>query len=267
MEDLLEDCLAKLNRAEVIIQSLEKDIFNYLNQKPQLFKVIGKHENNGLDYNLIAYGPSTVPRDFSLLTGEIVHHLRSSLDYLIHALVIKNGNQPNINHQFPICTTFSAYESLKKRGRIKGISDSAESLIKSVQPFTSPTPNDTVLYVIGRFNNLDKHQKLVVTTVGGGINENITIGSNVNIEKSLGKNLKLPNIVGFYEPDIAKLSEKGRVVFTIKLAEPAPQLEAVVDFTPKIVFENWINVPIVTVLTGLLAGTKHTVHLFDMEFI
>ena len=39
---------------------------------------------------------------WSILIGEIVHHLRSALDYLVYRLVSENGGEPTTQNKFPI---------------------------------------------------------------------------------------------------------------------------------------------------------------------
>ena len=270
MDTLLRGCWAKIQRAEQSIGSLDNEIKAYFNNNQASYKIEGKHINDGTQYAFIATGNPNPPLHFSVLAGEIIHHLRSSLDHLIHALILKNGGTPSNKNQFPICTTVEAFEDQCKRGRISGASESAEVLVRSVQPYTSHTPNDTVLYAINDYNNQDKHRLLVVTTTIGQIGKNITIGADAEIAKRQDRLGKTPNIVGFGDPSPKQICKDGTIIFTINLAEAAPELTAEAEFVPELAFEQCgqvTNAPVTKVLSGLLAGTRHTLELFTKEFI
>ena len=151
---------------------------------------------------------------------------------------------------------------------MKGVSNSAINLIKSVQPYTSGTPTDTVLAVVTEYDNFDKHRVLVVVTTAARIGQNIVIGENSEIARREPAP-KSPIIVGFSAPTPRKVTKNGEKVFSILLGEPAPQLEAKADFVIQIAFEKCglIDVaPVIQALAGLIAGTKHTVELFAGEF-
>ena len=145
----LNGCRAKLERAQETLDALEREASKYLSQSPPLFRLEKLHRNGGLEYEFVAYGDPNPSSWFSVVTGEIIHHMRSSLDHLIHALVVRSGEKPTYQHQFPICLTEKAFKQACERGQIKWIGATAKKLIQSVQPFTSPTPADTILFVVG----------------------------------------------------------------------------------------------------------------------
>jgi hypothetical protein len=160
--DLLASCRAKIERAEESIQNLNREITAFLVANPKPYRMVREFRNDGRQYAFIAFGNPVVPARFAVIAGEIVHHLRSSLDHLLCALVVNNGGSPTRQHQFPIYTSPKAFDEACSRGLIRGVADSAEKLIRSVQPYTSETPDDTVLHVIQQFDNFDKHQRLLV---------------------------------------------------------------------------------------------------------
>ncbi len=55
------------------------------------------------------------------MTGEIVYHLRTTLDHFICHLVSKNGGTPTHRHQFPICDAIEKYKAAVKQGYVEGI--------------------------------------------------------------------------------------------------------------------------------------------------
>lgn len=265
----LDSARAKLHRADESIRSLDAEIEAFLHRGVPEFKVVGQHKDDGLVYAFIASGDPDLPLRFAVLAGEIVHHMRSSLDHVVHALIVRNGQVPSRNNQFPICDTEIKFTNACTSGLIRGVSQSAATLIESVQPFTSTTPEDTVLSVINQYDILDKHKLLVLLTSVVALGESVTIEVDEEIAASTSRRGKTPNIVGLGDPVLRKLSKQGVEVFTIHLAEPAPELRANAEIVPQIVFEECGKVklaPVVRTLSGLLAGTRHTVESFTNEF-
>lgn len=265
----LDGCRAKILRAEESIRSLDEELTVFLSRDVPEIKVVGQHQRDGLEYAFIAFGDSEVPLRFSVLAGEIVHHMRSSLDHLVYALIVRNGGTPSRNNQFPICATANKFEDARNSGLISGVSQSAIKLIEAVQPYTSPTPDDTVLSVVNQYDILDKHKLLVVVTAAVALGDTITIGVDAKIAATPSRQGKVPNIVGFGDPVLRKLTKGGVEVFTIRLSESAPELVANANVVPQIAFDECGRVklaPVIQTLAGLLAGTRHTIESFAGEF-
>ena len=97
----------------------------------------------------------------------------------------------------------------------------------------------------------------------------MTIGTNSTIAETAERKGKLPNIVGFGELGPKKRSSEGAIVFSIKLAEPAPELTADAPLVPQLALGQCGRVkfaPLIPTLQNILAGTRHTVELFAGEF-
>ena len=86
----LAGCWAKVKRAKECIKNLNVEITAFLGSEPKPYRVVGKQDEQTGEYAFIASCPSLPPR-FAVLIGEIIHHLRSSLDHLLCALVTQNG--------------------------------------------------------------------------------------------------------------------------------------------------------------------------------
>ena len=264
-----DGCRAKLERAKETLDALEFEAAKFLSQDPPVVRLERKHINDGLEYAFIAYGDPNPPLRISVIAGEIIHHMRSSLDHLIHALVTLNGGSPTFQHQFPICSTAKAFKQACERGQIKGVGANARRLIQSVQPFTTPTPDDTILFVVSQYDNADKHRLLVVVTAVADLGRTVTIGTNGTIAETEERRGKHPNIIGFGETGPKKVSREGSIVFSIKLAEPAPELTADALLVPQLALDQCGRVkfsPLIPTLRNILAGTQHTVELFAGEF-
>jgi hypothetical protein len=154
----------KLKRADETIQNLNSEIIAFQKERPKggLSKDKQKASAQLVEFN----SKREVPLRFGVITGEIVHHLRSSLDHIAWAL---SSDEYRLAHPryigFPVAMT----EPLKKDeiasyGRqIKGIaSPNAVRLIQELQPYTAPNPTDDPLAILHEFNREDKHHTLVL---------------------------------------------------------------------------------------------------------
>ena len=97
----------------------------------------------------------------------------------------------------------------------------------------------------------------------------MTIGSDEAIAETAERKGKVPNIIGFGDHGPKKLSKDGVTVFSIRLAEPAPELTAAASIVPQLALEQCGRVTcaaLIPTLRHLLEGTRHTVELFISEF-
>jgi len=272
MKHPLDGCWAKIERAEENIQNLNREVNAFLSQDPKPYKIVGQHQNNGREYVFVAFGEVDVPLRISVLAGEIIHHLRSSLDHLIHALIVKNGGTPTNNNKFPICTTTEIFEEACNSGLIKGVSRSAKKLIRSVQPYTSRTPDNTILYVINQYDIFDKHKLLIIVATLGRIGERITLSDDEIVLRNLheaGQASRGFSITGFSDPAPRKVTKDGVPIFSVYFAEPTFQVKADADFVFQIAFEisGWPPyVPVSEGLAQMLTATRMTIEMFSGEF-
>ena len=110
-----------------------------------------------------------VPYEFSILAGEAVHHLRSSLDYLIFELVRANKSEPSRKNMWPIGGLVK--EGIPK-AKVAGVSPTALKLIESFQPYRLGTRyKEHPLWRLNKLDNWDKHRFLIRTFLAqpGGI--------------------------------------------------------------------------------------------------
>ncbi len=267
MPHLLDGCWAKLERAEESIKVIDREATAFFSTDPPPFRVAREHRDR--DYVFLASGDPEVPLRFPVLAGEIVHHLRSSLDHLVHALVIKGGHTPTRRHQFPICSTEKNFLDACKKDTLKHISPSARKLIAAVQPYTQPAPSNTVLSVINEYDNIDKHRLVLVVTTVAKIGQEIRVGVDDRVDASEDRKGKDPAITNLGDPSPKKISKQGTVVFSIRLEEPFPEFYADVNIVPQLTFEECGNIqlmPATPLLSALLAGTRNTIKSFLSEF-
>jgi len=108
---------------------------------------------------------SSIPREVSVVIGDVVHNLRSALDHLAWQLVEAGGGVPDVNTAFPISKGAKEYQSSVKRGATKGMSPAVQKLIAQSQRHVS---GDDTLWHIHELDRLDKHRLLIAVAVALG---------------------------------------------------------------------------------------------------
>lgn len=172
MTDPFKGIRLKLERAEAHLNNLRKRAEAFTDTEPYAVRI----ERDGELFHFFAVdqGVGPVPTDIPLIAGEVAYQLRSSLDHLIHQLVIANGNatvlENSRRHQFPIFKTLDGYKA-RAGQMIEGVSDEARRRIESCQPYESPlnTAEDDPLWILSDLNNTDKHKLLPVAVVAIGV--------------------------------------------------------------------------------------------------
>jgi hypothetical protein len=266
----LDGCRAKLNRAIELTTELEDKLRQFLSANPKPYNVKGEHRNEDREFHLVVSGPQP-PLIFSVLAGEIIHHLRSALDHAIWAIATckmssPSESSPSERLQFPICDSKMGFEKSISNGVIKGVGDEAAKIVESVQPFKQPIPRDTVLSALNKASNTDKHRLLLVVGAVAQLGNKITVGDATDRKDGFPKETA---IVGISPPKRVKIASEGTSAFAINFSDPAPQVSARADFDVSIAFYELgeaRNVELIKGLRGLHAGTAHTVELFAKLF-
>ena len=109
----LDGCRAKLARAHETIQTLKQEIAIFEQPSAPPFRVA--RENVGNEFVFRVYGNPELPLRFSVLAGEVIHHLRSSLDYVVHALVL--ANKQDLPNSMNVTEVVERYELNSITGR------------------------------------------------------------------------------------------------------------------------------------------------------
>jgi hypothetical protein len=122
-------------------------------------------------------GRARIPNDFpivdvAVITGGVIHQLRSCLEHLAWGLVVTNGQPPKEGATgFPVFTEdwHTKKESRYKWKRLtRGIAPPAVNLIDRMQPYHEEQPEDHVLWALNEMWNRDKHRALDVAVVATG---------------------------------------------------------------------------------------------------
>ncbi len=157
--DAVQTLEAKLERAEQHIDEVDAAVEAFLKSNPYEVRVDEQPELSKRIYRLVRV--DDVPVAVSVLAGEVLYQLRSTLDHTIWRLVLAAGNTPTSATSFPIADNATKYKSLIDSGKVDGIPDAAKKRIDAIKPYGGGNED---LWLLGKLNNIDKHRLLL--TVG-----------------------------------------------------------------------------------------------------
>ena len=212
--------------------------------------------------------PQTIPLRFSVLAGEIIHHLRSSLDHVAWALVLARHKTPSFKVQFPICLTEKEFIAATKRGIMKGISARAQAVIQSIQPYRDVNfgrnPADNFLNILHELDIADKHTLLVVAISAAVLPNQLHFWPGTMADTQLSEfNPKR------WANQRLRAEPGGTVILKMKFSKMHPELRVDADIRYEVALEKFGTreiEPLVPSLMSLHKITVETVHLFDGEF-
>ncbi len=156
---------AKILRAQHLIAELDRELSESVHvTKP--YSIASSFDSDS-GWLMLSLNPEPVDPSLAVVVGEVIHDLRSALDYVVTALVEASGGTLTTRHQFPIFGERSQFGREvgtfnDPRGPLLGITLGFEE-IESSQPFQLPPEVDTVpaLLLLQRLSNSDKHRSVV----------------------------------------------------------------------------------------------------------
>lgn len=102
-----------------------------------------------------------VPTSLSACVGDAINNLRTALDYLIYQLLDLNHIDVGPHHYFPIGRDADHFAS-SYAGKVQGIGQTAEELIKGLKPYKGGTDG---FWQLDELCKRDKHRLLVTVMV------------------------------------------------------------------------------------------------------
>lgn len=163
MPNRFEGVALKLSWAEKHLKNLDFEVSTFLQGNPCV-AVRVNDLRSGEDVwtaKLLAFPPQW----WSPMIGDIVHSLRSSLDYIVWELAKPTNRHHRL--QFPICDTPEAYGAKAAQAQIKGLDDYDKALIESFQPFKS-VDRGYHLSLLRALSNFEKHREPLLSFYGIG---------------------------------------------------------------------------------------------------
>ena len=160
MSHPLDGCSAKLDRAAEHLFALQVAAVRYLDPSP--WNLLGEILRNPDRYVVTVGVKKDPPLRLGTIFGDLMHNLRSSLDYLVYQLVRLNGHDPDERTAFPIFgdpprrTFANASEDA-----LRGVADEPKALIEELQPYNRTDAERDALVAVRKFSNRDKHRTVV----------------------------------------------------------------------------------------------------------
>jgi hypothetical protein len=186
----------KLNRSNENIRNLESEIAAFFDESK--YPLLSDDNKKVIPEALEYHRSRQIPSRFGILSGEVVHHLRSCLDHLVwyfSDVAYRETHRDRKLIQFPILekppsNVFSQYER-----KIQGITNTAvRSLIEECQPHKRANPNESLLLAIHNMDIVDKHRELVIVESTGAAQIPIELWKRYESEElplsTIGANFK-----------------------------------------------------------------------------
>lgn len=171
MPSPLEGIREKLKRADQNIVSLQSEIAVFFEEGKR--PSVGERSIELIFKEALDHGHRKVPVRISVLTGEIIHHLRSALDHIMWKLATR---QARIKHptkiEFPICDDITDRNKASSyNGKIQLLaSNEARRIIDELQPYhrraRGEDPERDTLFILHDLDRIYKHRELRMTFVG-----------------------------------------------------------------------------------------------------
>lgn len=180
---------AKLNRAEHHLKTIKGEVAAFVAPNPDHF--ISDYDASRKQF-VAKPNPALFERQdgWSLVVGDCVHNLRSTLDHLAHQLVVLGGGVPRSGRggtAYPIYESGTGVKGGPRQVRIEAasgaVAPAVQTRIEELQPYKrSNPPVDDLLWVLSELDNMDKHRQLATTAVAlGGFTFAIGTMRDVNV--------------------------------------------------------------------------------------
>ena len=212
----LVDSRLKVARAREHAETLEREVELVLKKKDLYSIRIGEIDPQSGWCSIYCTISDIAEPLLGVISGDVMHNLRSALDYVVVALAQASGIAPARKHQFPIFDNAVTYQSRvgppgapKKNGPLGGIRHGTE-LVEQLQPYNRhPDPFASPLWDIRCFSNADKHRQIsALASLMADSEIQISHGGKII---GRGHSLRLPGV-----------SEQEQEIFRVRFAPPYP---------------------------------------------
>ena len=224
----LDGIYAKIRRADNQLGALTADMDRFCTDIRQLI-VHEVHEDSHEQVWVFRGETPSVPIEWSVKVGEILYHLRSTLDHFVWQLVLANGQEPSRQNAYPIVHDESEWSSNKDR--LKGVTPRVETIIERLQPYTGGINlpfNVLAFLTLHALCNIDKHRHLNMVIVKTSGIEPIHFGENHPPLNRPSTSLPLQG-----RGSLGKI-EKGKIL--LRFNDPTVKLQP--SFQIEVRFEN-----------------------------
>ena len=154
----------KLKRSNENILNLKAEVASFFQEGK--YPILPEDDDKILLEAIEYHKQLVIPPRFSVLAGEVIHHLRSCLDHVVWQFSSPQYRKDGWRKiEFPVFDkrpvdkqSVSLYQ-----GKTKGVTNTnVLSLIESRQPYNAPDPIDSPIHIIHDMDRIDKHRELVL---------------------------------------------------------------------------------------------------------
>jgi hypothetical protein len=163
----LAGVVEKLRNADDHMHRLERATLLYLNSRTNASILSERDAGDSTRGRLRFKVLHQPPLKLAAIAGDVVHNLRSALDYFVEELVKRNGHKPTFQHQFPICANHEGFTDALKKGRLYGVHARAVRAIEGFQPYQvkpEAQPRHPLIH-LHTLSNRDKHHMLAISAL------------------------------------------------------------------------------------------------------
>jgi hypothetical protein len=160
---LIDGIRLKIHRANKHLDDLQFELSQFFATDPYAFRIESDPQTG--EHVCYLSRCDDIPSSIPVIAGDVIHNLRSALDYLAYQLV-KIGTHsrgPFVGIYFPIVDDPSELEPAIKR-KVKGAREEAKNAIRNVKPYKG---GSTLLWQLHKLNIIDKHRLLVAASSSG----------------------------------------------------------------------------------------------------
>jgi len=150
----------KLDRAQQQLLALDHTLIAFAEREPyRLVERVDVHDGDGLaDYAYVVTDLRPTRPEWAVQIGEILHNLRSALDYLVYASATKHS----WTTQFPIFHRKRDWDA-KSQPMLRHVPRRYVEIVEAAQPYTLREPQEHLLSKLNYLSNTDKHRLLNTT--------------------------------------------------------------------------------------------------------
>lgn len=171
MPDPFAGIKEKLKRSHENVLNLQAEVNRFFEESK--YPVLPQDDIKALVEAIKYHSQRDIPLRFSVLAGEIAHHLRSCLDHIVWQFSSDAYRREHFKRiEFPVLETRPIDKDSIKRyeGKIKGITDTGVlDAIERLQPYNAINPVESPLLVIHNMDVTDKHRELILCLSTGAI--------------------------------------------------------------------------------------------------
>lgn len=220
MNHALDGCFAKVDRAQEQINILLAELAKL---KPA-YSVTCSNEIAKQRFVFRVVGPS-VPLRIPILTGEVIHQLRSVFDHIAWAFASRAGLTNPRSIYFPVADSPAAFKKARASEAMQAMPKAAVDIAERVQPYKANPRDNSTLGLLHHFDIVDKHRLPLVATYVAVVAEH-----RIALKGELTGDVTI-----IVAPDTFLFEgvEDGNHLFWLKYESPVPQpnLEADIKFS------------------------------------